>query len=737
MKKLNLLILTCILSFAHTVFAQEESPQMMTLEELLSVEITTASRSKKNIKDLPVTVQVISRKEILKNNYHTLVDVMKDLPGIKVSQPGSGVHGETFLMRGLYGNYYTKIMINGVPITPSVTDGLPIGAQVNMKNIERIEVVFGPASALYGADALAGVINIITYNPDKTAGNIETSFGNDYYNLNFFTNFKISDKVKFNVYGLLNERKDWNLYETYEDEDIFGEKDLFGNNVKYDDLTSKSKNIGVQAHFGNFQFHYDYMNRNDNSSLGQTTDFYLYNNPDLIWGETMNKFALKHSFQKSKFSFNTNLSYLNYRLDTKSAFGMIFYEKPLYKYQASDDILFEEVAVYSLNDNFEFVGGLSYQYSGGLPKTNDLDIEFDSGFYKPFSTDLPARGKYQHEVFGDFGFNPLTYNNIGVFLQGTYTNSLITIMAGGRYDNHSEYGSSFNPRIAAQFNLSPKTTVRASYSEAFKAPPPYLIYNSVAVFTVDPVTNQLKADYWSIPNADLEPEEFVATEFGVRQLIGENISLEANLYINKISALISSGTMAIDPTKHPNAVNEYAGVSVNSSDAESKLTGLDFTARFQNIIKPLKLNASMLISYAKGNEILPNGDEIDDFRMMPEWINKFRFDMEPIKNFTVIFDIFSSSSWYNRSISNNSSDTESGDYAVSYRNPAMEVDGFFTLDLTMNYMLNTKIGDFVLNLRLDNITDEKYGGISAYPTNSLRYNPQAGRMTYVGLEYLF
>jgi len=75
------------------------------------IEVVSASRSEKLRDDLPVTVYVVSREEILQNGYTSLVDVLKDIPGIKVSQPGSGMEGETFLMDGLFGNYYCKINI--------------------------------------------------------------------------------------------------------------------------------------------------------------------------------------------------------------------------------------------------------------------------------------------------------------------------------------------------------------------------------------------------------------------------------------------------------------------------------------------------------------------------------------------------------------------------------------------------------------------------------------------------
>src|SRR5690606_39184062 len=83
------------------------------------------------------------------------------------SQPGSGADGETFKLRGLLGNSYCKILIDGVPVKTFATKGMPIGAQLPVRQADRIEVIYGPAAALYGSDANAGVINIITKRSER------------------------------------------------------------------------------------------------------------------------------------------------------------------------------------------------------------------------------------------------------------------------------------------------------------------------------------------------------------------------------------------------------------------------------------------------------------------------------------------------------------------------------------------------------------------------------------------
>jgi outer membrane receptor for ferrienterochelin and colicin len=695
------------------VYAQEvEKLFKMDIEDLMDIKIVVASRSERSIKDLPSTVHIITRDEILNNSYSSLVDALKDIPGVKVSQPGTGTHGEKYLMRGLWGNNYAKILVNGIPIRPSAVDGMPIGEQINIKNIERIEVVYGPASALYGADALAGIINIVTYNPDETTVLIDTSVGTSgYVSPKFFMNFTKKD-LKLNIYGGFSKRDDLNIDKNG---GAFSQTNLFGGEVKIGRLPSESKNIGIEILFKNFHFSFDHMYRSDHSSLEQDSRYYIWDNPDLIYGETIQKASINHDLKMNKFRLNSFVSLLNYRLDTDSAFGMIYYPSLLYKFTASDDILLEESVIYKYNENWEFVGGLNFQYSGAMPKTNDLIKPFDDEFYKPFSKDIPERGVYQSELLGDFGFNPLTYSNFAGFLQSTYSTQRFTLMMGVRFDDHSEYESKLNPRLAGLYNIGKNTSIRASYNQAFRAPPPYKVYNAIAVDNGDG-----SIFYLQVPNEDLEPEKFSAFEIGLRHIINRNISLELIGYHNQISSLITSGRTELDPAKYPFADGTHANTDINSKSAKSFLNGVDFVASLNNIYEPIGANASFYLSYMKGRETLPNGDKIDLFRNTPEILLKIRLNATPVRNLYLGLDGIYSSAWYARIYSKADLDI-----------PENRSDGYVTMDFIAQYKVPSEYGNFKFYIKVNNAFDASYGGFK------FRDNPQYKRSFYFGLEYGF
>ncbi|MBA4322891.1 MAG: hypothetical protein C0408_08760, partial [Odoribacter sp.] len=189
-------------------------------DDSVEMNVISASRSSKKIGELPITIYVVTREEILRNHYNSLIDVIKSLPGVRVSQPGTGELGESFQLRGLTGNLYTMILINGLPVKPGAVIGMPILTQLPIRQAERIEVIYGPAAAIYGADAVSGVINIITREADKgtfVLGNV--SLGrNEFRNSDFMVGgkaWKNKNILQYSFYGGLTEIRDMNLKKGY------------------------------------------------------------------------------------------------------------------------------------------------------------------------------------------------------------------------------------------------------------------------------------------------------------------------------------------------------------------------------------------------------------------------------------------------------------------------------------------------------------------------------------------
>ena len=179
-----ILSLSTIMVGAATIApAEQTAPETpAVLEEV----VVTATRTPHTLKDVPVETVVITREDIKRNNAQNAMDALKTVPGIT-----SAVHDDVFgtytwraKMRGLnFNDGYGLILIDGQRVMGSGQSGgmgeYGIGLnQIPVEMIERIEVVKGPSSALYGSDAMAGVVNVITRkSPDKPSGRVGASYG--------------------------------------------------------------------------------------------------------------------------------------------------------------------------------------------------------------------------------------------------------------------------------------------------------------------------------------------------------------------------------------------------------------------------------------------------------------------------------------------------------------------------------------------------------------------------------
>ncbi|MGV3558748.1 TonB-dependent receptor plug domain-containing protein [Larkinella arboricola] len=129
------------------------------------VQVTSVSKRAENLLYVPATVVVLTQKDLVQRGYQTLEQALHDLPGFDMIK-GNGLGYSNFYQRGYRStsNDRTLILIDGVEENDLVSNSVLIAPQYPLSDIERIEVIYGPASTMYGANAFMGVINIITRN---------------------------------------------------------------------------------------------------------------------------------------------------------------------------------------------------------------------------------------------------------------------------------------------------------------------------------------------------------------------------------------------------------------------------------------------------------------------------------------------------------------------------------------------------------------------------------------------
>jgi outer membrane receptor protein involved in Fe transport len=161
--------------------AQEKSLEellALDMSDLLNLKVVSALKGPETITKVPATVRVITAEQIRDNGYFTLEDALADLPGFQFRNI-LGFNSYAFV-RGVPGqNNKILLLVDGIQINELNSGGFYGGGQFNLTNVDRIEVVYGPASALYGTHAVSGIISIITRDPkDARSGRASLLAGN-------------------------------------------------------------------------------------------------------------------------------------------------------------------------------------------------------------------------------------------------------------------------------------------------------------------------------------------------------------------------------------------------------------------------------------------------------------------------------------------------------------------------------------------------------------------------------
>jgi outer membrane receptor for ferrienterochelin and colicin len=773
----------------HFVSGQTDTTQLFRTERYLlgasdiiehkdtsEVKIISVSRSSKYISDLPVTIHLVTHEEIINNQYTSLADILKSLPGIKVSQPGSGETGETYQVRGLTGNFYTKILINGIPIKPSAVTGMPVGAQLPIRQAERVEVIYGPSAAVYGADAVSGVINIITREADKgTFAQGDISLGENEYN---YINFMIGGKagknkniLQYSFYGSKSEFNNMNIkYDikkfynplnyfiqlkkqivingnSYEPSDIVQngienlnithnkfkeliyyngyEGDVF--EPEMEELASGSHMIGLNLRYRGIEISYNNMYRRTHSSIGKNTFLYKYNNPQNYWGENIHRATLSYKKEWKRILFSTNLSSLSYRLDNNTSLGLTFIENRdmTYLYSASDDFFAEQLLTIYPFKNLEIVTGISYQASQDLPLTNYLKSPFNPEKYKIYNPDdLPV-----DSLLGRFGWNPLNYNTGSVFMQGYFVKDKFRIMGGLRFDDNSRYGINFSPRFASLYKISNRTSARAFIGYAYKAPPASMVFESLAY----PAGENADSIYYVVVPASLrtdimsyklKPEKFESYELGVNSKIFWDIDADIAIFYNAIKNHFSLVKLDKSAFDLPLAINDSILTKENAENKVSRLYGLQLTLRKNNIIKSIRLDAEINVAFSKKGENIPELEAlIESFKLMPSHIGHLKVSFYPLKNLYIHFENTWETKWLRVLIP----------IEDLYKDLFRNVDGYYTVDAVASYEISNSLRAYI---KVINLFNEQYSGLNASSLiEDIPYNPQLGRNIRLGLTY--
>jgi outer membrane receptor for ferrienterochelin and colicin len=617
--------LTCIASVL--IGCQAANGQMdtaalerLSLKDLLNMKITTASKTSEESDKAPATVTVITAEQIKMRGYHSLLDVLYDLPEMKVDDKLYTLALNNFTLRGIPGQDKFILLLDGVRISSPTNEAMPIMENYPVNLAQQIEVVYGPASALYGADAVSGVINIITkkgsLGKDLLMEGSSSTGMYGYSNNSLFVAKKLGDQANLVVSGqyFYDQQPDYTR--------LYGKKDtLFSPipqrtnlfNTIYGPLILQSPvNPRYQAPMSAYNL-YAALQLDDFSlavfsnysrtptSYGNNTNNDVYN-ANVYAGQHVTMANASYKRSLGPVISTSSLMTSRYLLDPGSNTRTVVFDlDPAYLYSTGSMSKLEEQLDCKVSAKLTVTGGASYAAYNSTPDAGGEDEPVDKNSY------LKAAYQGTDSYYRPDGipavFHVLTYDNIGTYLQTQYSPvRKVDFTLGARYDINSRYGNTLNPRLGVVYKPSAQTTIKALYGSAFLAPSPAETYLTYGALEPADSGRTYYSNFMHLPNPGLRPITSHNTEFSIRQYLTNDFSLTLDGYYTLLTNLPENA----DDNKSLHLYNNsFQGAHIDSvevtiNQGKQKSYGGSLQLNYQNNIGPVKVNAYAQLSYTGG-----------------------------------------------------------------------------------------------------------------------------------------
>lgn len=567
-------------------YGQSDSVKLenLSLKELLSVKVTTASRAAQELGLTPATVLLVTKEQIKIRGYQSLLDVLLDLPDVKVDDKMYSGMRNSFTIRGTQGSEKLIILLDGIAISTPSGEALPIMENYPVHLAEQIEVVFGPASALYGANAVSGVINIITKkSPGNKNWHIEASslagtYG--YTNTSLYVAKKINDKLSFIASGQYSHDKQPDYSDVWSDDSLMNNSSLktgtfntiFGPMTPATPVSSKyasplqAWNIFAAFRTNHFSLSYFRNSTRVSTAYGNNLNNAVFNK-DVYMQQSVGTLNATYKRSFGNFTTSSMLTSSEYNLDPRSNYRNLYTGmEPGYKYSTTSMVKFEELLNYKASEKLDIAFGGGYESYNSIPQSGDLKAPVDKNNY--------VRGhyigteSYYHPDGLEAQFFHIKFQNVGAYLQAQYSpakNMHVTL--GARYDVNSRYGGTFNPRLGLVYKPFEKTTVKVLYGSAFLAPSPSDAYVHYGSFDTQDSGRTYHSYFLHLPNPELKPIISRNFEMNIRQYITENISVAVDGYYHALSNLYAFADDNASTKLYNNMFNgipvDYVEVFVN------------------------------------------------------------------------------------------------------------------------------------------------------------------------------
>jgi len=617
------MLLTFLSVMQSDLKAQTDTSKMdltkISLEDLLDVKITTASRTEQKAGQAAASVIVITEEQIRIRGYTSLLEVLQDLPDFKVDDKVLANNRNVVTVRGVQGQEKFVIMLDGVRISSPTNETVPIMENYPVNLAKQIEVIYGPASALYGADAISGVINIISKSAEWTKEKTEASLitGNyGLYNGSLFTSRKFKKDITLTLSGQYFYDQGPDMSKLNSDDPLWNISSHNSGtfNTIYGPMTPKAPvssgfaaplsayNIYAGLKMNDFTFTF-FKNYSQNSSSLEYNPSNAVYNKDAFLGRGVTVINAAYTKVLGEITSSSSLTGSEYQVNPQSNYRNVYsLMEPGYKYGFGSMIAAEERIAWNISSKVNLVGGAIYQSYISAPLSADLQSPVAKGDLE--GTLVNTQSYYRPEGI-EAKFYLSKYYNAGGYLQFQYTpTQKVSITLGSRYDYNSRYGYSFNPRLGTVWNPTSTLTIKAMAASAFLAPTPTDAYSYYGSFYTQDSGKTYHSNFMHLPNPGLKPMTTKNIELSVRKLIGKNFAVTLTAYYTEFDNLIrvgpDQGNTNLYGGKFQGYNVDYIEVYINSNRQQSVGGTLKLDQTIH--LKKGKITSYAAISYIDGTE---------------------------------------------------------------------------------------------------------------------------------------
>lgn len=440
--------------------------------------MVTATKTEKELKDVTQSVTVITGEEIRKSGATNVAEAVQNAVGVTINDNGPRGALQTISIRGAS---YAQVLVllDGMRMNSPRDGGVDLSAlPVSLDDIERIEIVRGSSSALYGADAVGGVMNIITKKPDKNVDKIGGAIGSHGYDDILVSTSGKDSGIKYSISGDRQTSDGYRLNSDLRQWIVNGRAGYDLSAASSLDLTANyiSKENGVP---GAIQFPSPHARQLERDGIYGIT---YRQKVGKEWDLKISGYQDQNTLEYQDPDFSTNSKH-----DTTTRDG--------------------EAQMTWLMNSWNL---LTFGYES---RRNDLDST-DAGIHAASN----VAGYLQDEI--------------------SLSDSLIFVV-GDRLDKHSVYGDKASPRASARYLMNKTGTIfRASAGKSFRAPTFNDLYwpNSISTYPTGTATS---VNYITQGNTDLIPETAREYEGSIEQSLGKGNILKVTGFRRKVNNLIN------------------------------------------------------------------------------------------------------------------------------------------------------------------------------------------------------